>query len=116
MAGRYINDNFDSSAINCAFVKLRAERRALVKCLRDISPGEEASRSLSLSRSLGFQAAWPRRRCIWCLMSGARLLRYPQLYASYGETYWAARREKAAALESGAPAPHADQLPRAQQR
>lgn len=44
VAGRYINDNFDPSAINCTFVKLKAEKRALVKCLRDIAPGEEVRR------------------------------------------------------------------------
>uniref|UniRef100_A0A0G4GDC7 SET domain-containing protein n=1 Tax=Chromera velia CCMP2878 TaxID=1169474 RepID=A0A0G4GDC7_9ALVE len=38
---RYINDNFDSEKLNCKFVKLKSEKKALVVALRDIAPGEE---------------------------------------------------------------------------
>ncbi|KAG8459904.1 hypothetical protein KFE25_010953 [Diacronema lutheri] len=41
MLARYINDNGDASMINAEFVKLRAERKALVRALRPLRSGEE---------------------------------------------------------------------------
>ena len=38
---RYINDNFDAGRINARFVKLKADRVALVLAERDIEAGEE---------------------------------------------------------------------------
>ena len=38
---RYINDNFDRSKINCVFVKLKRERKALVVAARSLYCGEE---------------------------------------------------------------------------
>lgn len=105
MAGRYINDNLDASALNCAFVKLRAERKALVKCLRDIRPGEEARaarrRCPACLPPPRLPAAFsPARRAMQVDVSSLRAFSpcAPlQLYASYGESYWAARKQAAAA-------------------
>ncbi|KAJ1623932.1 hypothetical protein T492DRAFT_1051641 [Pavlovales sp. CCMP2436] len=41
MLARYINDNGDPALINAEFVKLRAERKALVRALRPLRAGEE---------------------------------------------------------------------------
>lgn len=41
MLARYINDNGDAAMINAEFVKLRAERKALVRALRPLAAGEE---------------------------------------------------------------------------
>lgn len=41
MLARYINDNADPAMINAEFVKLRAERKALVRALRPVACGEE---------------------------------------------------------------------------
>ena len=38
---RYINDNFDKSCVNCKFVKLKREKKALVVATKAIFRGEE---------------------------------------------------------------------------
>jgi hypothetical protein len=92
-AARYVNDNFDASALNAHFVKDKVAKRAKLVATRSIHCGEEVITLLIL-------LALPILTVLLSLLTPINLpiqltlttLPTSQIYASYGESYWSTRR------------------------